>query len=227
MATPRTQTMDLAEVGVKYTSDYLDLFPTFFYTKYNNVSYTNYVFSLNNSTSTAQTGYANTKTFGMELEGSVRISKLFDLGFVVTAEKPQYDNLTYTDKVNNLPLTRDFRNNQLIRVPKLNYRLTPGLNLLGDQLRLQASYEYVGKRFVDAANTLSLPSYNVLNLAARYNLNKKTTLFFNVDNVTNSMGLTEGNPRAGELQSADAGANSFIARPILGRNVRLAVKYDF
>jgi outer membrane receptor protein involved in Fe transport len=226
-ATPRTQTMDLGEIGVKYTSEYLDLFPTFFYTKYNNVSYTNYVFSLNNSTSTPQTGYASTNTFGLELEGSVRFSKLFDLGLVVTTENPQYDNLTYIDKVNNLPVTRDFRNNQLIRVPRLNYRLTPGLNLLGDQLRLQATYEYVGMRFVDAANTMSLPSYNVINIAARYNLNKTTTLFFNVDNVNNSMGLTEGNPRAGELQSADARANSFIARPILGRNVRLAVKYDF
>jgi outer membrane receptor protein involved in Fe transport len=226
-ATPRTQTMDLGEIGVKYTSEYLDLFPTFFYTKYNNVSYTNYVFSLNNSTSTPQTGYASTNTFGLELEGSVRFSKLFDLGLVVTTENPQYDNLTYIDKVNNLPVTRDFRNNQLIRVPRLNYRLTPGLNLLGDQLRLQATYEYVGMRFVDAANTMSLPSYNVINIAARYNLNKTTTLFFNVDNVNNSMGLTEGNPRAGELQSADATANSFIARPILGRNVRLAVKYDF
>jgi hypothetical protein len=48
-----------------------------------------------------------------------------------------------------------------------------------------------------------------------------------VDNVTNSFGLTEGNPRAGELQSADAGANTFIARPILGPAFRLALTYRF
>jgi hypothetical protein len=29
------------------------------------------------------------------------------------------------------------------------------------------------------------------------------------------------------LQNADAGANTFLARPVLGRSVRVALKYDF
>jgi outer membrane receptor protein involved in Fe transport len=58
-------------------------------------------------------------------------------------------------------------------------------------------------------------------------VDKQTSVFAYVDNVTNSQGLTEGNPRAGELQSADALANTFIARPLLGRTVRVALKYDF
>jgi hypothetical protein len=41
------------------------------------------------------------------------------------------------------------------------------------------------------------------------------------------MGLTEGNPRAGEIVSADAGANSFIARPLMGRDIRAALTYQF
>jgi hypothetical protein len=41
------------------------------------------------------------------------------------------------------------------------------------------------------------------------------------------MGLTEGNPRAGEIVSADAGANSFIARPLMGRDIRVALTYQF
>jgi outer membrane receptor protein involved in Fe transport len=221
------QTMDLGEIGYKYRGLNFDVYSTLFYTKYNNVGYTNYVFSLNNSTSTAQTGYANTKTMGLELEGKAYLSDWADFGFNATLQDPKYDNLTYTDKVNNLPLVRNFKGNQLIRVPKVSYRLVPGVNLLEGKLRLQLAYEYQGARFVDAANTVKLPGYSLFNLSGRYQVDKQTSVFAYVDNVTNSQGLTEGNPRAGELQSADALANTFIARPLLGRTVRVALKYDF
>jgi outer membrane receptor protein involved in Fe transport len=72
-----------------------------------------------------------------------------------------------------------------------------------------------------------LPHYDVLNASARYSFNEHFDVYGYVDNVTNSMGLTEGNPRAGEVQSADAGANTFIARPILGRAYRLSLMYRF
>ncbi len=226
-ATPITQTMDLGEVGYKYRGLNFDLYSTLFYTKYNNVAYTNYVFTLNNSSSTAQTGYANTKTLGLELEGKAYLSNWADLGFTATLQDPKYDNLTYTDKVSNQPVVRDYKGNQLIRVPKTSYRLVPGVNLMEGKLRLQVAYEFEGARFVDAANTVRLPGYSVFNFSGRYQFNKQTSVFAYVDNLTNSQGLTEGNPRAGELQSADALANTFIARPLLGRTVRVALKYDF
>jgi outer membrane receptor protein involved in Fe transport len=226
-AIPVIQTMDLGELGYKYQGSMLELYPTLFYSKYDNVSYTNNVFSVNNSAVATQTGYASTRTYGLELEGKLKPSAWADLGFNLTLQQPRYKDLRYTDKVNNLPVARDYTDKQLIRVPKVSARLVPGLNLLGDTLRLQASWEYEGKRFVDSANSLVLPSYHVINLSARYRFADAWTGYLYVDNVGNSLGLTEGNPRAGELQSADAGANSFIARPVLGRSVRLAVKYDF
>jgi outer membrane receptor protein involved in Fe transport len=226
-ATPITQTMDLGEVGYKIAGQQYEFFPTFFYSKYDNVSFTNYVFNLNNSTSTPQTGYASTRTYGLELEGKLRPVSWGDLGFTFTWQQPEYRNLQYTDRVNNLPVDRNFSGNQLVRVPKVSARLVPGVNLMDDKLRLQLSWEYEGARFVDSANSVRLPSYKVLNFSARYQVTPAITGYFYVDNVDNSQGLTEGNPRAGELQSADAGANTFLARPVLGRTIRLAVKYDF
>ena len=226
-AIPVVQTMDLAEVGYKYQSRALELYPTLFYSKYNNVSYTNYIFSIDNASSTPQTGYASTRTVGLELEGKVRPSSWNELGFNVTLQQPKYKDLRYTDRVANVPVERDFSGHQLVRVPKVSYRLVPALNLLEDKLRLQMSYEFEGARFVDSANSVRLPSYSVINLSARYQLSASTSLFAYVDNLRNSQGLTEGNPRAGELQSADAGANTFLARPVLGRAIRAAVKYDF
>jgi outer membrane receptor protein involved in Fe transport len=177
--------------------------------------------------STPQTGYASTRTVGLELEGTLRPAPWGDLGFNLTLQKPEYRDLRYTDKVNNLPVPRDYSGNQLVRVPKVSARLAPGVNLMGDKLRLQLSYEYEGARFVDSANSVRLPSYTVLNFSTRYQISPALSVFGYVDNVNNSQGLTEGNPRAGELQSADAGANTFLARPVIGRTVRAAVKYDF
>jgi hypothetical protein len=74
---------------------------------------------------------------------------------------------------------------------------------------------------------VKLPSYDVWSASARYDISPICSLFFYADNITNSLGLTEGNPRAGELASADAGANTFIARPILGRAYRAAIMYRF
>jgi outer membrane receptor protein involved in Fe transport len=224
---PIIQTMDLGEVGYKYANRWTNLYATAFWTKYDNVSFTNNVFNLNNSTSTTQQLYANTRTYGLELEGGFYPFDWFDVTLSGTLEHPEYDGLVYTDKVNNAPVLRDFDGNRLIRVPKTSLRIVPGFNLLDQRLRLQASWEYEGGRFVDTANSVVLPSYDVLNASARFSVTDNMDLYGYVDNVTNSLGLTEGNPRAGEVQSVDAGANTFLARPILGRAYRVSLMYRF
>jgi outer membrane receptor protein involved in Fe transport len=226
-ATPIIQTMKLGEAGYKFSNRWLDLYATAFYTKYDNVGFSNYVFDPNNNTSTVQQGYATTKTTGIELEGTWFPVSWFDVQMTATLEDPEYKGLSYTDKTSTGPVLRDYTDNQLIRVPKTSFRVVPGLNLLDGKLRLQLAYEHEGARFVDTANSVRLPAYNVLSASARYDVSQAFSLYFYADNINNSLGLTEGNPRAGELQSADAGANTFIARPLLGRAFRAAVMYRF
>jgi outer membrane receptor protein involved in Fe transport len=224
---PVTQTMDLGEVGYKFSNQTFDVFATAFYTKYDNVGFSNYVFDLNTGASTVQQGYASTKTVGLELEGSWYPTDWFDLQLTATLQEPEYQDLRYTELVGGAPVLRDFVGNQLIRVPKQSLRVVPGFNLFDNKLRLQAAYEHQGERYVDTANSVRLPSYYAINASARYELTPELTLFLYGDNLTNSLGLTEGNPRAGELQSGDAGANTFLARPLLGRAYRLAIMFRF
>ena len=224
---PITQTMDLAEAGYKFTHENLDVYATAFYTKYDNVGFSNYVFDINTGASTVQQGYASTKTYGLELEANWFPVDWFDMQLTATLQEPEYQDLQYSELVNGAPVLRDFVGNQLIRVPKTSFRAVPGVNLVDGRLRLQLAYEYEGERFVDTANSVRLPSYDVINASARYELNPQWSLYAYADNIDNSLGLTEGNPRAGELQSSDAGANTFIARPVLGRSYRLAVMYKF
>ncbi|HEX7803443.1 MAG TPA: TonB-dependent receptor [Pseudoxanthomonas sp.] len=224
---PVTQTMDLGEVGYKFSNQTFDVFATAFYTKYDNVGFSNYVFDLNTGASTVQQGYASTKTVGLELEGSWYPVDWFDLQLTATVQEPEYQDLRYTELVGGAPVLRDFVGNQLIRVPKQSLRVVPGFNLFSNKLRLQAAYEHQGERYVDTANSVRLPSYYAINASARYELTPELSLFLYGDNLTNSLGLTEGNPRAGELQSGDAGANTFLARPLLGRAYRFAIMFRF
>ncbi len=222
-STPVIQTMDLGEIGLKYSSPLIDVYATGFWTKYNNVSFTNYRFDLNGP-AISETRYADTQTFGLELEGTVRPVRWFDLSATATIEDPRYKGLTYVDASKK---TFDFDGNRLIRVPTVSLRLVPGLNLLDGRIRLQGSWEYEGARYVDTANSVRLPAYGTINLSAGFDVSRSLSLYGYVDNLNNSLGLTEGNPPAGEPQNADAGANTFIARPLIGRNFRAAVMYRF
>jgi outer membrane receptor protein involved in Fe transport len=225
---PIIQTMDLGELGYKYANQWTNLYATAFWTKYDNVGYTNNVFNLNTSEPPfQQTRYTDTRTYGLELEGGFYPVEWFDLTFNATLEQPKYSGLRFTDNVGGKPVYRDYDGNQLIRVPKASVRVVPGVNLFDQRLRLQVAWEYEGARYVDMANSVVLPHYTVLNASASLAITDHFDVYGYVDNVTNSLGLTEGNPRAGELQNADAGANTFIARPILGRAFRLSLMYRF
>lgn len=226
-ATPIIQTMALPEVGYKFANRYIETYETFFYTRYNNVAFSNYVFNPTSGASTAQTGYADTETYGLELEGTIYPSKFFDLQYDATLQDPRYKGLRYTVIQAGEPLLLDYDDDQLIRVPRKSFRIVPGVNLFNNKVRLQAAFEYEGKRFSDTANSVVLPQYTTLDLSARYQATPNLSFFLYADNITNSLGLTEGNPRSGELKSTDAGATVFIARPLLGRSFRASVMYRF
>jgi len=226
-ATPVTQTMVLPEIGYKFANRYIETYETFFYTRYNNVGFSNYVFNPTSGASTVEQGYADTETYGLELEGTIYPCKWFDLQYSATLQDPRYKGLRYTVVQAGQPVLLDYNDNQLIRVPRKSLRLVPGVNLLDNKLRLQLTYEYEGKRYSDTANSVELPQYYTLGFSARYQATPNLTFFAYADNLNNSLGLTEGNPRSGELKSSDAGATVFIARPLLGRSFRASVMYQF
>lgn len=62
---------------------------------------------------------------------------------------------------------------------------------------------------------------------ARYSIGDHVTLYLRGENLLNEVGLTEGNPRAGQFQSGEANSPFFIGRPIYGRNYTFSVLWDF
>jgi outer membrane receptor protein involved in Fe transport len=223
----RTTPVRMSETGVKYQSDLIDLYATAFHTTFENVRFTDNVFNSATNSFTTRVGYADTETYGVEVEGMVRPVEWADLSAAISWQNPEYENFTFTQNVGGAPVTVTFNGKQLIRVPEIGLRVVPGVNLLDNKLRLEAPIEYYSKRYADTANTQSLPAYTVVNLNARWDVTDALSFSLAGVNLTNEIGLTEGNPRAGQFISGDAGAKYYLARPVLGRSWRVAATYRF
>jgi outer membrane receptor protein involved in Fe transport len=226
-ATPRTQGIEMGEAGLKYSTPLLSLYATGFLTDFDAYSIGNTQFDPVTQGYVTQTVYTDTRAYGVELEGVVRPAEWFDFTLLATLQDPTFRNLKYNELSGGTLIPRDYSGNQLIRVPKIALRATPAVTLLNGRLRAQLDVEHYSKRYADAANTSKLPAYTVLNASARFALTDRIALWAYGDNLTNAIGLTEGNPRAGELTSGQANDQLFIGRPIVGRNFRFAVDYKF
>lgn len=225
-ATAVTQTMELGEVGFKYARKLFSFYGTGFWTKYNNVGFTNEVSTLNGFTSV--NANANTETFGLEAEGAIYPVEWFDISATATYQHGVYEGYVINAvSGNTLTEKSNYNGNQLIRVPHTSIRAVPGFNLFRNRLRLQSAIEYEGKRYTDVANSQVLPAYTKVDIDASVKVTNEISIFGVVDNLTNSLGLTEGNPRQGEIQSAEANQYIFLARPLLGRSFKISFRYKF
>jgi iron complex outermembrane receptor protein len=115
--------------------------------------------------------------------------------------------------------------NEVQRQPNLQFRFTPSYRIpLGDNaLKLYGTYTYIGDRWADQANLSYLPSYKTVDLGALASLGDKWELRVAATNLTNELGLTEGNSRLTGAQSS----GPINARPIFGRAIEASVMYRF
>ncbi|GBD86553.1 ferrichrome-iron receptor precursor [bacterium BMS3Abin03] len=111
--------------------------------------------------------------------------------------------------------------NKIWRQPKLQLRLAPSYNFqLSKNINaaIYGAIRYVGKRWNDRDNSYQLDSYSKLDIGL--NVSTSGGLIFNIsgNNLTDSHGLTEGDPR-------DPAAKN--GRPILGRSINFSVGVNF
>jgi len=241
---PRTQKFDLAEAGVKIQKEKFSAYLTGFYSKFDSQSFSETRFDQATNSFISTTQFGASRAFGFELEATVRPVAWFDTQFAATVQDSEVKDLVFNQQVAKVggvcPLPSDtptsgtgclrafnFDGHQQIRTPKVSLRVTPGLNLMDGRLRIEGDVQYFGKRFSDLANVTVIPDYTLINAQVRFNLNDHVSFYAYGTNLTNEIGLTEGNPRAGQFISGEANAQFYLARPELGRAFRAAVLYRF
>lgn len=199
------------ELGYKASIDTLVVFATLFQTEFDNVPFTDIL--ANGQTVVRR---AETRTRGVELEGEFQPVRALGVRFSITQQDPEYQNFTGS--------RTDNTGNTIRRIPKTMVRVTPTYTFMEGAARAYFTYTYAGKRFANDENTIELPSYYKLDVGAMYDVGA-WTLQVTADNLTDEIGLSEGNPRT------DVGAggigNIYMVRPLFGRSYMGSVTYRF
>ena len=194
-----TQRIDQYEVGVKTVTELYSLYLTGFYNKFTGQPQQQI---LANGT---QVNYLlDSRAYGLEFEAALRPIQHFEIELT-----GDYNHGNYTDGPNN--------GNQVLRQPEFQFRLTPSYTLPMFEdgfFRIYGTYTYVGDRWADVQNTQFLPSYHTLDFGAELALNDAYEIDVTATNVTNELGITEGNTRV--LGSGIGGGGVFLGRPLFG-----------
>jgi outer membrane receptor protein involved in Fe transport len=193
--------VEQVEAGIKYSTPTIRVYATAFYN-------TNDAFSSTVGGVLPPTAF-QTEAYGVEFDGALYFGPVL-ISFLGTLQSTEItDSTTATDV-----------GNQVLRQPEWQTRLSPSWTFEAANVNttVYAGLNFIGDRFGDNANTIELDSYEKIDVGVI--VNTAGGLYFQVhgDNVTDSDGITEGDPRN---PSAPNG------RPIFGRSVVFSVGYDF
>lgn len=215
------------EAGLTVQHSHWTLSAVAFKTHFTRLPFTDHRFDPDQNAYVDRTLIADTSAIGLELSGHADLPGPFQLDAQATLQDAQYRNFRYTELVYGLPVAQDATGNQLIRVPKLSIQATPSIVLLKGALRVGVDYVHHSSRFADVANTQRLPAFSLINAHVNARLTRHVSLALHATNLTNALGLTEGNPRTGSFDSGGMSAKYFMARPEFGRTVRATLSLTY
>jgi outer membrane receptor protein involved in Fe transport len=92
--------------------------------------------------------------------------------------------------------------------------------------RAYVRYRYIGSTFQDIANQLELPGYGLVAAGFLYNITPKLNLSVSGENLTNQIGMTEGNPRQGVFAQSIVNG-TFYGRSVASANALVSLTYTF
>lgn len=217
---------DMYELGYKFSRPWLDVYATLFDTETNSYGLASQpVFTPSINGYTTQEVNGDTRDYGLELDGDIRPVEWFDLAFTGTIQNPNFTVANYALSAGAAPTS--YAGDQLLRIPHFSASVSPSVHLMEDRAKIGMTIEHYGSRYADLANTQYLPAYTVVSADARYNVTDDLSVSATAYNLTNTIGLTEGNARAGEVVSSLGSGTNFVARPIIGRTIKGSLLYKF
>ncbi|HEV2700275.1 MAG TPA: TonB-dependent receptor [Steroidobacteraceae bacterium] len=178
--------------------------------------------------------FGNSDTNGVDLDATYRpiFEPLHDFAVhaQATYQDSTFNNVSVgTITINNVNVASEadaFYNGKTPgRTPNLMYTITPEYDFPADRGQVYLRYAYIGRIFADNGDQVPLPGYGVLTIGAICNITPALALNVSVENVTNALGLTEGNPRQGFTQQIVNGF--FYGRGIVGPTALVSLTAKF
>lgn len=151
----------------------------------------------------------NTQTIGVELDGAFSYED-FTIRAAATFQSGEIKESTVPDDVGN----------KIWRQPDWQFRVSPSYKFAFGNFaaNVYAAVRLTGDRWDSRGNVFQLDGYEKVDLGAVVTAPGGLSFHIHGDNLTDSEGLTEGDPRI-------PGARN--GRPIFGRSVKFSIGYDF
>lgn len=204
-----------SEVGYKLSGDNYAFFATAFMNRIQNQLAADISIDPNGNVRPIKT--RGSRSVGLELESVIKLLNGFSLDITATAQNAIYQ--LHPD--GELDSSNPINGNRVKRIPELFFRLKPAYGY--KNFRIFGAMQYIGDRYADELNTSLLPAFTSYDIGLSYKY-KNYDFLLHVQNVTNVIGLTEGNPR---IVPEDVLSATRMARPILGRSVVAFLRYVF
>ncbi len=168
-------------------------------------------------------------TNGIDLAATVTPIANFTVGVIA-----DYMHGRYEDYIGCAPYIDIYGNNRcaqvngapLQRQPSFQARVTPAYMLPTPVANFTGwvTYEYVGQRYEDIFGLQPLGIYSMLGAGIVADLTRHWQFRVQGTNLTNQVGLTEGNPRKAGLATGIGAV--LLARPVEGREYNFSVYYE-
>ena len=221
------ETLKNYEVGFKYQSSLAYVDVSAYHKQFTGIQY--------QETNSAGIGAGPISSYGSDSKGVdliATLSPIEHLNFTVIGD---YMDGHYTHYNGCAPYVDILGNKQcavidgapLQRQPKVQYRFMPSYELVpawGD-VTGWITYEHVGQRYEDISGLQPLGAYYTLGAGIVANYGKNWQFSIEGTNLTDQIGLTEGNARKFGQASGIGGV--LLARSIEGREVWIQAKYKF
>ncbi|MGN6268487.1 MAG: TonB-dependent receptor [Sphingomonas sp.] len=200
------------EVGLKTSTALYDLYLTGFYNRFHNLFFQD--IQVIGGVEQNVTAFGGSRAYGLEFDGAVRPIRGFQIAAHGVVQNGKFKDFG------------DNTGNDVNRQPRFLAAVTPSYTFDTDwgRARLFGTYTHVGDRYADRENLQKLGSYDTLDLGASIDINQSFSIQATVENVTNTLALTEGNIRT--VGSANTNGY-FLGRPIFGRHATITAAVKF
>lgn len=220
--TPDAQQVKNYEVGFKAQGSTYFASVTLFHRQFFGVPFQAFLF---NGTQVTYTYGANSN--GVDWSGDWRPLPNLQLRLTGDWQDSKYTHFCTQFEASGA-CTPGFSNNgtYLQRQPRLQFRFTPQYTMPTSwgAVTVFTTFTHVDQRYSNPGNQQILPAYNTLDAGIVGDIGSNFVLRVQGTNLTNTIGLTEGNARI--LTSGIS--NGFeMARPIFGREIQAQLKYLF
>ena len=228
------------QAGYRFQNEFLFVDLSGFYRTFSNVS-TSGAFSIGGVSETLYFVYGAT-TEGLEYQIDLKplkgLGQNFDRFSIATTG--DYTHGTYNNSngcvtetgISNVATTvcnssLDFSGYLLARQPVFQTRVTPAYTLPTNWgfVKAWATYEYVGRHYSDQQQRQNLGTYYDLSFGITGEIGDHWEATVRGANITNQIGLTEGNSRV--LVGSATANGVFLARSIEGSEINAQIKYKF